>query len=230
MPLTSFGRDIWISDGPTIDGAAGFHFPTRMAVMRLPDNSLIIWSPVVLTDDLAHDIDALGTVKHLIAPNDLHHMALPDWAKAYPAATLHGAPGVRDKQPALTFAPDVTDTAPPIWADHLDQAVLKTRITTEVIFFHRSSGTAIFTDLLQNMPRGWFSGWRGIVAKLDLMTGPIPQVPRKFRVSVTDKRAARHSLAKITAWPVRQVLMAHGTPVRSDGATFLKNAFGWLIR
>lgn len=102
------------------------------------------------------------------------------------------------------------------------------RITQEVVFFHRASGTAIFTDLIQQFPRGWFKGWRALVARLDLMTEAEPAVPRKFRIAFSDRPAARASLRRILQWPTTKVLMAHGAPVERDGQAFLARAFRWL--
>ena len=46
---------------------------------------------------------------------------------------------------------------PPIWGDDIDQVIMRgNTITTEVVFFHRTSGTVLFTDLLQNFPPDWF--------------------------------------------------------------------------
>jgi len=86
----------------------------------------------------------------------------------------------------------------------------------------------LFADLLQQLPPSSFSGWRALVAKLDLMTGPEPSVPRKFRIAFTNRRAARDALDRIFAWPVEKVLMAHGTPVENDAHAFLRRAFRWL--
>jgi hypothetical protein len=88
----------------------------------------------------------------------------------------------------------------------------------------------LFTDLIQQFPANSFTGWRALVAKLDLMTGPEPSVPRKFRVAFTNRRAARDALERIFAWPAQKVLMAHGTPVKKDAPAFLRRAFGWLAR
>ena len=55
------------------------------------------------------------------------------------------------------------------------------RITTEIVFFHCESRTAIFTDLIQQFPRGWFKGWRGAYRPTGtMMTAAEPTVPRKF--------------------------------------------------
>jgi len=104
------------------------------------------------------------------------------------------------------------------------------RITTEVVFFHRASRAVIFTDLLQQFERGWFKGWRALVAKLDLMTSPEPAVPRKFRSAFSDRRAARSAIERILAWPAQSVLMAHGPPVTRDARAFLARAFRWLTK
>jgi hypothetical protein len=61
------------------------------------------------------------------------------------------------------------------------------------------------------------------------MLGPEPSVPRKFRVTFTDRQAARASVERILAWPTEKVLMAHGAPVTTDGRAFLRRAFKWLI-
>ncbi|MBN9334819.1 MAG: hypothetical protein J0I64_15240, partial [Devosia sp.] len=71
--LAEFGPNIWLADGPTVIAAAGFHYPTRMVVMRLANHDLVLWSPTVLADELVSTIETLGTVRYLVAPNSLHH-------------------------------------------------------------------------------------------------------------------------------------------------------------
>ena len=87
--LTAFARELWIADGPCLTGAAGFVFPTRMAVIRLDSGALALWSPVALAPALAGAVSALGPVAHLVALNHLHHTHTGDWQAAFPAARLH---------------------------------------------------------------------------------------------------------------------------------------------
>jgi hypothetical protein len=227
--LKEFGPNIWIADGSTVTAAAGFHYPTRMAVIRLSNSDLVIWSPTALADDLCAEVATLGTVRHLIAPNSLHHLFLADWQRAYPDARAYAPPGLREKRRDIRFDTDLSDGPIAAWEGEIDHTIMRgNRITTEVVFFHRQSRTVIFTDLIQQFPRGWFRGWRGLFARLDLMTAAEPSVPRKFRVAFTDRRAARDSLRHILAWPTEKVIMAHGTPVTDDGQAFLRRAFRWL--
>lgn len=226
--LQQFGDEIWIAEGADIEAIMGFRYPLRMAVMRLADGGLLVWSPVGLTDTLHAQVNALGPVRHIVAPNTLHHLYIPEWKNAFPEAKLHAAPGLPEKRKDIAFDEILGDAPPPGWAGEIDQLVMKNAIADEVVFFHVKSGTVLFTDLIQHFPRGWFRGWRAIVAKLDLMTGPEPAVPRKFRLAVRDRPAARAALARILAWPAQNVVMAHGTPVTGEGRAFLGRAFRWL--
>ena len=228
--LTSFGPEIWISDGATVS-TGGFHYGTRMAVIRLSDGGLFIWSPVKLTQELRDQVDAIGDVRHLIAPNSLHHMFLDDWRTAYPNALAYAAPRLRSKRKDIEFAGDLGDEPAAAWAGDIDQVVMRgCLITSEVVFFHRKSATVLFTDLIQQFPKGWFSGWREIVARFDLMMESEPSVPRKFRNTFVNRRAARAALARIQAWPAERVLMAHGAPIERDGRAFIGRAFAWLTK
>ena len=226
--LKEFGHEIWTADGPDV-AVIGFHYPTRMAVVRLSDGSLFIWSPIRLADSVRAAVDAIGQVRHIIAPNSLHHLFLPEWKRAYPEAKVYAPPGLRKKRKDIVFDADLGRVPSPDWVEEIDQVPMQGNlITTEVVFFHGKSGTVLFTDLIQQLPNNLFSGWRAVVAKLDLMVGPEPSVPRKFRAAFTNRRAARDSLAYILAWPVEKVLMAHGTPVENDAREYLRRAFGWL--
>jgi len=226
--LEMFGEEIWLANGPTT-AVAGFRYPTRMTVIRLSGGALFVVSPVPISDDLRAAVDALGEVRYLIAPNSLHHLFLDEWRRAYPAASLHAAPGLRRRREDLDFDSDLGDGPRAEWSDEIDQVLMRGNlITTEVVFFHRRTGTAIFTDLIQHFSPIWFTGWRAIVARLDLMTEPEPQVPRKFRNTFINHHAARAALRRIVAWPTQRVVMAHGAPVEEDGQAFIARAFRWL--
>lgn len=229
--LTAFGPGIWLADGPAPVAVAGFRYPTRMAVIRLDDGSLFVWSPVALTDPLRAAIAAIGEVAYIVAPNTLHDLYIAAWKRDFPAARLHALPALIARHKAIAFDAELSDTPAPDWAGQIDLVVVAgNAIATETVFFHRASGTALFTDLIQHFPKDWFTGWRALVARLDLMTADEPAVPRKFRLAFTHRRVARAAIARVLAWPVKAVVMAHGAPVTSDGAAFLVRAFRWLMR
>lgn len=228
--LQEFGEEIWTADGATVS-IAGFDFPTRMIVIRLSDGDLFVWSPVTFSPDLRIAVDQLGPVRHLVAPNDLHHLFLTDWQRAYPEAKFHAAPGLRDKRPDLKWDSDLGDTPAAAWSDDIDQVVVRGNwITTEVVFFHLRSRTAIFTDLIQQFEPGWFKGWRAFAARLDLMTASEPTVLRKYRAAFWNRRIAREALQRILAWPTEALLAAHAPPVKKGGRAAITHAFAWMLR
>jgi hypothetical protein len=228
--LREFGPQIWIAEGPAASFFL-FAYPTRMAVIRLSDGGLFVWSPIALSPALEAEVDALGPVRFLVSPNKLHHLYLGEWKSAYPTARLFASPGLRRRRKDLAFDGDLGDAPDPAWAADVDQVLLRgSWAMTEVVFFHCASGAAIFADLIQNFPRDWFKGWRAPLARFAGIVAPRPGAPRDWRSSFVDRRAARAALARILAWPIERALIAHGDPAAADGAAFVRNAFVWLAR
>lgn len=106
--LEQFGSDIWIAAGPTAT-SLGFRYPTRMAIIRLSDGGLFLWSPVAVSPELRAQIDSLGKVRVLVTPNSLHHLFLQEWRAAYPDAVLYAAPGSRERCKDIAFDEDLGD-------------------------------------------------------------------------------------------------------------------------
>ena len=227
--LREFGPGIWTTEGPVVS-FFGFQYPTRMAVIRLSSGGLFVWSPIALSPALIREIDALGPVRCLVSPNLLHHLFLREWKAAYPDARLFAPPGLRRRRKDLAFDADLGEAPDPLWATDIDQVLVRGSFAmTEVVFFHRASGAAIFADLIENLPRDWFKGWRGLLARLDGIVAPNPGAPREWRASFVDRAAARAALERILTWPIERVLIAHGEPASADGAAFVCHAFGWLL-
>ena len=82
--LTKLDENLWVARRPLklIVGDVG----ARMTVLRLPDGTLLVHSPVPLDADLRAALDALGPVRWVLGPCIQHHFALPDFAAAYPDA------------------------------------------------------------------------------------------------------------------------------------------------
>ena len=226
-PLLQLAPDIWIADGP-VTSFHGFPYPTRMAVIRLSDGGLFVWSPIALSDSLCASVNAIGPVRHLVSPNALHHLFLGEWKSTYPAARLYASPRLRKKRQDLNFDAELSDAPEPKWAADIEQVVLRGSFAlTEVVFFHRHSRTTLFADLIQNFPRDWFKGWRGFLARHGGIVDPNPGAPGDWRASFLNRRAARTSLDKVLAWPIERLVIAHGDLPKGDGA-FVRRAFSWL--
>jgi len=232
--LRRFGDDLWIADGPVVDFYS-FPYPTRMAVARLSDGDLWVWSPIHLDPRLRDEVEALGKPAHLVSPNKIHHLFLGEWKAAYPGAKLWGLPAVARKRRDLDFGGELGDLPPAAWEREIDQAVFRGSLfMDEVVFFHRPSRTAIFGDLIENFSLGFlrdtpgWRGWRATIARLWQITEPCGMAPLELRLSFIRRRVARQALTKTLAWDPKGVVVAHGTCATTNGRAFIQRSFRWL--
>jgi hypothetical protein len=232
--LGRFGDGLWIADGPVVDFYS-FPYPTRMAIARLTDGGLWVWSPIHLDPQLRGEVEALGRPAHLVSPNKIHHLFLGEWRAAYPGAKLWGLPAVMRKRRDLDFAGELGDLAPEEWRQDIDQVVFRgSPFMDEAVFFHRASRTALFGDLIENFSPeflrdtpGW-RGWRTTIARLWQITEPCGMAPLEWRLSFVRRRIARAALHKTLGWDPACVVMAHGTCVTDNGRAFIERSFRWL--
>ena len=226
--LEAIDRDIWIAQGPSVR-FLGFPYPTRMTVARLADGGLWVCSPIALDAQLASAIAALGPVRHLVSPNKLHHLFLSSWADQWPDALLYAPPGLARRRPDLAFHAALGDVVERAWAGEIDQVIFHGSFAMEeVVFFHRASRTAIFTDLIQRFDTSRWHGWRRLCIILDGLAGPNGSTPREWRLSFWNRRAARVARQTTLAWDPRRVIIAHGEWVREDGRAVIERSLRWI--
>ncbi len=219
---------IWIAEGPTVSFYS-FPYSTRMTLVRLSGGDLWACSPIELDDDLEREVRDLGPLRHLVSPNKIHHLFLDAWAKAWPQAKLYASPGLARRRRDLSFAAELGDDPDPAWAGDIDQVVFHGSFAMEeVVFFHRASRSAIFTDLIQKFDPAHLGGWRGLVMKLDGLVGPNGSTPREWRLSFWNRAAARRALHAAMAWNPERLIIAHGEWVRHDGRRALESSLAWM--
>ena len=112
---------LWIAEGPMVS-FVGAPYPTRSAIVRLEGGGLWVWSPVKLTADLRREVEQLGPVRHLVSPNKLHDLFLPEWKAAFPEAELWGPRSTIRKRRDLEFREPLREVPPPEWGADIDQA------------------------------------------------------------------------------------------------------------
>jgi hypothetical protein len=183
-----------------------------MTVVRLPDGGLLLHSPIPFDDALDAALAPLGPVKHLVAPNKVHHLFVRSWLDRHPAATLHGAAGLPEKRRDLPFSGTLDDQALPAWQGSIDQTVIRgAPWLNEVVFFHRPSRTLILTDLLFNV-RSPANLPTALVLR---MMGTHKRLARSrvWLLISRDRAALRASVERILAWDFDRVSVAHGDPL-----------------
>jgi len=226
--LEEFGSSIYLAEGPTVS-FFGFPYPTRMAVVRLSDDSAWVWSPVALTEELASAVEAIGPVRHIVSPNKIHHLFLSQCAERWPAARLYAPPGLARRKPNVRFDAELDDDADPAWAADIDQVIFRGSLAMEeVVFFHRASRTAIICDLIQRHAAEQMSGWKGKLMQLDSLVGEDGSTPREWRASFLRRGPARAARQKVLDWRPDQLLIAHGQCARTGATAIIERALSWI--
>jgi hypothetical protein len=221
---------VWIVDSGPMN-AMGLQLPVRMTVVRLRNGDLLLHSPTPYSAEAAKAVEALGRVRHLVAPNIAHWMFLADWQHAFPDATSWAAPGLRDRAQVrasgVRIDAELGETAPAEWADELDQGIVAGAGFSEVWFFHRQSRTLVLVDLVENFDPDKL----GPIARLVMQAAAATRgtTARYLRVPVRlGGAAAKQAIRSVLALEPDRVIFAHGRMFESDGAAKLKRAFAWL--
>ncbi len=226
--MIGFGEELWLEDGPTVPFLR-VPYPTRMAVARLADGGLWVWSPIALTPELEKAIEAFGPVRHLVSPNKIHHLFLGEWQERWPEARLWASPGLAAKRSDLRFDGELGDEAPESWAEEIDQVVVRGSLAMEeVLFHHRRSRAALVCDLIQRHPPGGFSRPTRWLMALDGLLGEHGSTPREWRASFLRRGRAREAVRTALAWEPERLVIAHGTCAERGASAVMRRSLGWL--
>ena len=222
-------HNLWIVDGPAVRWFT-MPFPTRMTIARLADGGLFVHSPIELTAEVREAVAALGIPRYLVSPNKIHHLFWAEWQDAYQDALSFSPPGLGKKRPDLVFHGELGNRPESAWAQDIDQMIFQgSRVLDEVVFFHRSSHTVIFGDLVENFDPRSLSWFHRALARFGKVLAPHGQTPIDYRWSFRTRHAeARESLWKLLDWQPRRIIMCHGIPVEENALPFIESAFAWL--
>jgi hypothetical protein len=224
--LRALDRNLWAADAPLV--VRGLELGTRTTLARLAEGGLLVHSPGPLAGGLRAEVEKLGPVRAIVAPNQLHHLFLADWAAAFPGARLFGAPGVAAKQPGLRFEAELGDVPPPLWAADLDQHLVRGAPSmNEVAFLHRATRTLLLADLAFNVRRSDSLFTRAFM-RLNGAWGRFGPSRLMRHVVTRDRDALRASLERILAWDFDRVVVTHGDVLESGGREALRAGFAWL--
>lgn len=199
----------------------------KTTVIKLSSGTLFVHNPLLLTEDLAAALAALGPVSHVVSASMAHHGYVAQWLAAYPNATGLAPPGLAAKCPSIPLSAELGDTPPTDLAADFDQVyVSSVPAFSEVAFFHRPSGTLLLTDLLMRIggkADGVSVGTRLMGA---VFRGPVRLATRT--VLAKDKAAFREQVRRIAAWDSKRMVMAHGTVVEGNVQAALREWFPFL--
>lgn len=224
----AFGPDMWL-----VDSEIGPGVPVRMTAVRLEDGSMLLHSPTRFSSGLRQALEAIGPIRHLVAPNSAHWMFAKAWQDAVADARLYAAPGLRERGPVqragLRIDEVLTDVPPAAWGGAFEQVVVPGGVGfREVAMFHVPSRTVLMTDLVQNFeprklpwllrPLAWLLG----------NTSPASRAPAHLRAVVGGATGAAAAARRVVAWRPERILVTHGAPIVTDATERLRRSLSWL--
>jgi len=235
LTLRTIGPEIWVAEQPA--NVFGIEYGIRMTVLRLANDRLAIISPIALNKGIFSEVEALGKVAYLIAPNSFHHLHIKPWTERYPEAALLIVPHLVKKRPDLVQSiilnhdclPQPKDDATPLAAFLNEVSAIYIacgRMYEEVIFLHKKSETVILTDLCFNIHRP-----QKLLAKMALK---LYGIYKKFGPSkavalfIRNKSEIKAAITQLNGWKYQRVVVAHGDIVEHCGQTFVQDALATL--
>ncbi len=225
--LREIDEGLWVADAPM--RFLGLAVGTRMTVVRLHQNRLLLHSPVEARPTLVDEVKALGEVTCLVAPNRFHHLFVQSWQQACPGALTLAAPGLSTKRPDLTIHGTLEEQPHSLWAGVLDQVRIDgLPMLSETVFYHRATATLLLTDLAFN-----FRSDTPLVTRMVIRCiGRIDHLaPTLFeRLAVRDRAALAQSLRRLLELPFERVIVTHGEILEQGGREQLAASFAWALR
>jgi hypothetical protein len=227
--LKNLDRNLWVAEQPL--KFWGVEVGTRMTLIRLTNGELVAISPIDCDRQTIKQINELGNITVIIAPNLYHHLFVAEFKAIYPDAQIWAAPGLELKRPDLPIAKTLTDGSIGI-SDEIEHLFFegfnffdlpKISSLNEVIFFHRPSQTLILTDIAYHFDRSF--PW------ITQLSFRILGGYEKLQPSLLEKLATRerdrvkNSIERVLAWDFQRVIMAHGSIVDRDAKSKLKAGY-----
>jgi uncharacterized protein DUF4336 len=232
--LKPVAEGLWVVDSGPIR-VLGLPVPVRMTVIRLASGEAWLHSPTRFSPALQAEIERVGRIGHLVAPNVAHWMFLRDWQTSCPNAVVSAAPGLRErsqvKASGLRIDRELGDTAPPDWAGEIETVVVPGGLGfREVAFLHAPTRTLVLTDLVVNLEPGKLSLPARAFARLVGASAPDGRAPAYLRMAVRlRRREAAAAAERLLAFAPERVIFSHGRWFERDGAASLRRSLRWLL-
>jgi hypothetical protein len=233
--LKPVAAGVWVVDSGPLS-FMGLVLPVRMTVVRLASGDVWLHSPTRFDAGLLREIEAIGPVRHIVAPNVAHWSFVRDWQIHCPEAITWAAPRLRErgqvKASGVRLDRDLGEAAPEAWAGEMEQAIVPGGGGyREVAFLHKPTRTLVLTDLVVNLEAEKLPPATRLFARLTGTLAPNGRAPAYLRLIVRRRRkAAAAAAARIVAWAPERVVFAHGRWFERDGTARLRRSLAWLLR
>lgn len=201
----------------------GAELGIRMTLVRTSKDELWLHSPVRFGENLAAQIATLGTVRHIVSPNKMHRLFLPEWIAAFPQAVHYVPMGMTLHAPGGKLPTTLSQSPPKEWQRQFEQIEVQgIPELNEVVFFHPATRTLILTDLCFNIREGGL--WTRLFFTLNGAWERFTPT-RIFQRFIQDHAAFRASIDQILRWDFDRIIVSHGEIIERDGKARFRTAF-----
>jgi Domain of unknown function (DUF4336) len=234
--LKPVAENVWIVDSGPLKAAGLVPLPVRMTVIRLADNGLLLHSPTRFDVDLRGQMEGMGPVRHLVAPNSAHWTFVKAWQERIPEATTWAAPGLRERSQVQKSGVRLDHDLGPAMVDRWPAELEQIRMPgiggfCEVCLFHAGSRTLILTDLVQNLESRKLPLLFRPFAALAGVTAPDGKAPVYLRAIVrANGDVAKAAARRLVALKPDRVIFTHGRWFETDAAARLESSLHWLVK
>jgi len=231
--LREIDNNIWVAEQPL--KYWGLEVGTRMTVIRLTTGELIVISPIQSDKTTIEQLNEIGNVAYIIAPNLYHHLFVYDFKSIYQKAQLWVVPGLVSKRPELSFDRVITNKEGSI-QEQVDYLLFDgfkvldlsgASIVNEFVFFHQKSRTLILTDIAFHFDETFSLKTRLAAQFLGAYKRLSPS--RLDKLATSDKEKVKDSVEKILRWDFDRVIMAHGSIIETNGKQKFKQGYEWIF-
>ncbi|MEM9137805.1 MAG: DUF4336 domain-containing protein [Cyanobacteria bacterium P01_F01_bin.42] len=232
LTLTPHAENLWTASQP--QSFMGLEIGTRMTVVRLKNQDLILISLIELEESDRQILEGLGRVRHLIAPNRFHHLHLGKAQTLFPEAISWGLAGLKEKRPDLQL--DRLLDQPGSFEQELDYLPFEgygafvpwhIELLNETVFFHRDSRSLILTDAAFNFDESNSSVVQ--LAARALGSYKILKPTLFEKIGSREKEKVETSLRQVLKWDLDRVILTHGSVVESNGKDKLRTGYEWFL-
>ncbi|KAI9832165.1 MAG: hypothetical protein M1819_004516 [Sarea resinae] len=228
----------------------------RGTIVRLPNNTLAVFSPVALTPAVQAEIAKLGgQVRYLAATDIEHHIFLSDWKAAFPTAKVLGPEGLPEKRAAqknehVDF--DVVYKAEHCHGNHpsvdaefdavFDIEYVPVHPNKELVVNYRPDKTLIEADLMFNLPATEQYSKTGLDPNSGVFTklfgaiqsahGPATWQKRMlwYGFSSSNRDGFNKSVQRIAGWDFDKIIPCHGDVIETGGKGVFEKVFEWHLQ
>ena len=231
--LKEVDTNIWVAEQKL--KYLGLEVGTRMTIIRLKNGELVVISPIKVNKEIINQINQLGKVSIIIAPNLYHHLFITDFKSVYPDANIFAAPGLDSKRQDINFD-KIINQGKIGTQDEIEYFLFEgfkvldlkgASSLNEIVFFHRESQTLILTDTAFHFDETFPLTTQFITRLIGGYKKLEPSILEKL--AIREKQNVKNSIKTVLKWNFERVIVAHGSIIDNQGKEKLRKGYNWAL-